>query len=162
MLERGQYRFRITHSDDVEVTSNGDTLALRLQSVPDQRHSLWRSSTECVATVSGGLSPLSIRRIRRFPVPRFFIASGSERRATIQCTHPLRSRYRISLACGTTWVFHMPLFRARFYGSSTQAGSVHVRAIRENLWEVLLHVDQNSSDLLAAVACIQRARWLST
>jgi hypothetical protein len=160
MSQTAQYRFRVTHSDDVEVTSEGDMIALQLHSVPGRPHSLWRSSAECIATDHRGLS-LSVQRTRRFPKPCFVIAKESKLRATVQCTHPLRLRYQITLVGGATWMFHMPLFCARFSGSSSHDGSLQVRMLRENLWDLLVDVDHNSSELLAAVACIQRARWQS-
>ena len=161
MSQTAQYRFRVTHCDDVEVTSEGDLIALQLQSVAGRPHSLLRSSAESIARDNSGLS-LSVRRTRRFPTPHFVIAKASELRATVRCTHPLRLRYQITLVRGASWEFHMPLFRARFSGSSNHGGSLEVRMLRENLWDLLVAVDHNSSELLAAVACVQRARWQST
>lgn len=152
------YLFRITPSDGVDVMSDPDTLALRLEPDAYERRRLWRASSDSIATAA---SPLSIRRTRRFPVPQFVISREMEQRATVQCVHPLRIRYRISPAKGVTWLFQMPLFRARFSGSSSAAGSLKVRVIRENLWDALLDADDDSAELLAAIACIQLARWQS-
>lgn len=159
--ESTQYRFRVTPSDDVEVTSEGDIVALQLRSVSGPPLTVWRSLKEWVATDSSGHSRL-VRRTRRLPAPHFVIAKGSETLATIQCTHLLRTRYEIKLMGGATWVFLMPLFRADFSGSSSQGGSLHVRMWRENLWDLLVDVDQNSLEMLAAIACILLARWRST
>jgi hypothetical protein len=109
MSETTQYRFRVTQSGDVEVTSEGETLELQLRSVSTLPLKVWRSPKEWVATGCNGHTR-SVRRSRRFPVPQFVIANGSETLATIQCTHLLRTRYVISLAGGATWVFRMPLF----------------------------------------------------
>jgi hypothetical protein len=76
--------------------------------------------------------------------------------------HLLRTRYEINLVGGATWVFRMPLFRAELSGSSSQGGSLYVRVWRENLWDLLVDVDQSSLEMLAAIACILLARWQST
>ena len=161
MSESTQYRFRITRSDDVEVTSEGEILRLQLRSVSPLPLMVWRSPKEWVATDCNGHTR-SVRRMRRFPVPQFVIAKGSETLATIQCTHLLRTRYVISLACGVSWVFRMPLFRADHSGSSIQGRSLYVRAWRENLWDLFVDVDESSLEMLTAIACIFLARWQST
>jgi len=161
MSESTQYRVRVTQSDDVEVTFEGDILALQLRSLSGPPLTVWRSPKEWVATDYSGHSR-SVRRIRRFPAPHFVIAQGPETLATIQCTHLLRTRYEINLVGGATWVFCMPLFRTRFLGSCSQGGSLYVRMCRENLWDLLVDVDQNSPVMLAALACILLARWQST
>lgn len=161
MSESTQYRFRVTQSDDVEVTSEGEILELKLRSVSPLPLMVWRSPKEWVATDCNGHTR-SVQRTRRFPVPQFVIAKGSETVATIQCTHLLRTRYVISLAGGATWVFRMPLFRADYSGSSIQGRSLYVRAWRENLWDLFVDVDQSSLEMHAAIACIFLARWQST
>jgi len=161
MSESAQYRMRVTKSDDVEVTSEGDIVALQLRSLSGPPLTVWCSPKEWVATDYSGHSR-SVRRIRRFPAPHFVIAQGPETLATIQCTHLLRTRYEINLVGGATWVFCMPLFRTRFLGSCSQGGSLYVRMCRENLWDLLVDVDQNSPLMLAALACILLARWQST
>jgi hypothetical protein len=122
---------------------------------------VWRSPKEWVATDCNGQTR-SVRRTRRFPVPQFVIAKGSETVATIQCTDLLRTRYVISLAGGATWVFRMPLFRADYSGSSIQGRSLYVRVWRQNLWDLFVDVDQISLEMLTAIACIFLARWQST
>src|ERR1044072_8042083 len=159
MSESTQYRFRVTQSDDVEVTSEGEILELKLRSVSPPK--VWRSPKEWVVTDCNGHTR-SVQRTRRFPVPQFVIAKGAETVATIQCTHLLRTRYVISLAGGATWVFRMPLFRAHYSGSSIQGRSLYVRAWRENLWDLLVDVDQSSLEMHTAIACIFLARWQST
>ena len=161
MSESTQYRFRITQSDDVEVTSEGDLLALQLRSVSGPPLTVWRSPKEWVATDCRGHSR-SVRRTRRFPAPHFVIAKGSETLATIQCMHLLRTRYEINLVGGATWVFRMPLFPADHSGSSIQGRSLYVRAWRENLWDLFIDVDQSSLEMLTTIACIFLARWQST
>jgi hypothetical protein len=161
MSESIQYRFRVTQSDDVEVTSKGDILELQLRSLSGPPLTAWGTSKAWVATDCGGHSR-SVRRTRRFPVPHFVIARGSETLATIRCTKLLRTRYEITLFGGVTWVFLVPLFRAEYSGSSTQGRSLYVRAWRENLWDVFVDVDQGSSEMLAAIACILLAHWQST
>ena len=161
MSEGTLYRFRVTQSDDVEVTSEGEILELKLRSVSPLPLKMWRSPKEWVATDRNGHTRL-VRRTRRFAVPQFVIAKGSETVATVQCTHLLRTRYIISLAGGPTWVFRMPLFRADYSGSSIQGRSLYVRAWRENLWDLFVDVEQSSLELLTAIACIFLARWQST
>ena len=104
MSESAQYRMRVTKSDDVEVTSEGDIVALQLRSLSGPPLTVWCSPKEWVATDYSGHSR-SVRRIRRFPAPHFVIAQGPETLATIQCTHLLRTRYEINLVGGATWVF---------------------------------------------------------
>ena len=161
MSESTQYRFRVTQSEDVEVTSEGEILELQLRSVTPVPLMVWSSPKEWVATDCNGYTR-SVRRTRRFPAPQFAIAKGSETLATIQCTHLLRTRYVINLADGASWVFRMPLFRADYLGSSSQGRSLYVSAWRENLWDLFVDVDQSSQDLLTAIACIFLARWQST
>ncbi len=161
MSESTQYRFRVMQSDDVEVTSEGEILELQLRSVSPRSLMVWRSPKEWVATDCNGHTS-SVRRTRRFPVPKFVIAKGSETLATIQCTHLLRTRYVISVAGGATWEFRMPLFRAHYSGSSIQGRSLYVRMWQENLWDLLVEVDQSSLEMLTAIACILLARWQST
>ena len=161
MSETTQYRFRVTRSDDVEVTSEGEILELQLSSGLPPPLLVGLCPKEWVATDCHGHTR-SVRRTRRFPVPQFVIAKGSETVATIQCTHLLRIRYVISLAGGATWVFRIPLFRADFWGSSIQARSLYVSMWRENLWDLFIDVDQSSLEMLTAIACIFLARWQST
>ena len=99
MSESTQYRFRVTQSDNVEVTSEGEILELQLRSVSPLPLMAWHSPKEWVATDRNGHIG-SVRRTRRFPVPQFVIAKGSQTLATIQCTHLPRTRYVISLAGG--------------------------------------------------------------
>ncbi|HEY0765418.1 MAG TPA: hypothetical protein VGD61_23775 [Pyrinomonadaceae bacterium] len=159
MSESTQYRFRVTQSDDVEVTSEGEIVELQLRSVSPLPVIV--SPKEWIATDRSGQTR-SVRRTRRFPVPQFVIAKGSETLATIQCTHLLRTRYVISLTGGATWVFRIPLFRAYHSGSSIQGHSLFVKEWRKNLWDLFVDVDQSSLEMLTAIACIFLARWRST
>ena len=161
MSESTQYRFRVTKSDDVEVTSEGETVELQLRLVSPLPLMAWHSPKEWVATDRNG-HIRSVRRTRRFPVPQFVIANGAETVATIQCAHLLRTRYVISLAGGATWVFRMPLFRANHWGSSIQGRSLYVKVWRQNLWDLFVDLDQSSLEMLTAIACIFLARWQST
>ena len=161
MSETTQYRFRVTRSDDVEVTSEGEILELQLRSLSPPPLIVGLSPKEWVATDCNGHTR-SVRRTRRFPVPQFVIAKGSETLATIECIDLLRTRYVISLAGGATWVFCMPLFRANHLGSSIQGRSLYVKAWRKNLWDLFVDVDQSSVELLTAIACIFLAQWQST
>ena len=161
MSESTQYRFRVTQSDDVEVTSEGEILALTLRSVSPLSFKVWRTAKEWVVTDCNDHTR-SVRRTRRFPVPQFVIAKGTETLATIQCTHLLRTRYVISLEGGATWVFRKPLFRADHSGSSIQGRSLYVKAWRKNLWDLFVDVDQSSVEMLTAIACIFLAQWQST
>ncbi len=161
MSESTQYRFRVTQSDDVEVTSEREIVELKLRPVSPRRLKVWRYPKEWVATDCDGQTRF-VRRTRRFPVPQFVIVNGSETLATIHCTHLLRTRYVISLAGGATWVFRMPLFRADHAGSSIQGRSLYVKVYRENLWDLFVDVEQSSMEMLTAIACIFLARWQST
>lgn len=160
MSESTQYRFRVTQSDDVEVTSEGEILELQLRSVSSTTHGVafservGRHGSQWSYPFSATDAPISF--------PQFVIAKGSETLATIQCTHLLRTRYVISVAGGATWVFRMPLFRAHYSGSSIQGCSLYVRMWQENLWDLLVDVDQSSLEMLTAIACIFLARWQST
>ena len=160
MSESTQDRFRVTQSDAVEVTSEGEILLLQLRSVTPTTHGVAFSDRVGRQDCNGHTR--SVRRTRRFPVPQFVIAKGSQTLATIQCTHLLRTRYVISLVGGATRVFRMPLFRADHSGSSIQGRSLYVRAWRQNLWDVFVDVDQSSLEMLTAIACIFLARWQST
>lgn len=162
MTESTQYRFWVPpYTGDVEVTSEGEILELQLRSVSPPSLMVWRSPKEWVATDCNGQTR-SVRRTRRFPVPQFVIAKGSETLATIQCSDLLRTRYVISLPGGATWVFRMPLFRADHSGSSIEGRSLYVKAWRKNFWGLFIDVDQSSPEMLAAIACIFLAQWEST
>ena len=77
MSESTQYRFWVTQSEGVEVTSEGEILELQLRSLSPVPLMVWHSPKEWVATDCNGHTR-SVRRTRRFPVPQFVIGNGCD------------------------------------------------------------------------------------
>lgn len=158
VLARGHFRLGITRSDEVQILTEADGIVLRLLAPAKRRR--WGSPRECVAVDSSGAT-LDVRQTRRLPHPSFDIAADSTLRATVRCTGLLGTRFRASMADGSTWDIRVPLFSARLQGTSERGGSLVVGAILQSLWDVWVEGEPASAELLVALACIQRARYHS-
>lgn len=154
MATEREYRFAVTPDDEVVASTSENAPLWRLR-LPR------RAQSDALLSDPQERVRCAVRRLRRFPRPRYVLLAGEELLGTLDSLNVWRTRYRLVSPQGRSCEFHMPLFSTYFTATSENTPLAQVRMLRENVWAVLFQPDEDRPELIAMLARILAARWLS-